>query len=431
MAINELACKPGFIAQCRLNEDAFTRDRKLTFPNLIRFLPNQRKGSLQTELDRFSGDFLGHGMPRRHVTKPACPQARKKPSYTAFPELNQTFVKTLYTTRSRALKTWKGFRLCAVDGSQVRLPKEPELQGYFGCHSGKANPNQTMGLCPVYYDVLNDIALDACLEPTKASGRDLLAYHLDAAAEKDLLLLDRGYNAFWVMSDLLQRQLAFCLRAKTGQDTIAKQFMESGAAEATVTYTPNRTSRQYCEEFGLSTQAITLRLVRVGLPNEVGVLATNLDDTKRYPARLFKRLYHLRWGVETYFRRAKYLQEIEAISSKSVNGVLQDFHATVLASNLAASMALAGRVHLKDQRGDSGQHEKGDYAINFAQAFAKMKLYGIALWSLTGLALIQYLNQLAKLLALSHEKVRPGRPAPRHLTKFNKRLHHMNYKCTL
>ncbi|MEN7974101.1 MAG: IS4 family transposase [Verrucomicrobiota bacterium] len=425
-------CEPEFIQRNRLDDRAFTRSRKLSFPILIRFLLNHRKGSLQTELDHFFGDLNGNDTPLRHVTKSACSQARKHLSYTAFTALNQAFVNTLYASRSRALKTWKGFRLCAIDGSQLRLPKESALQAYFGCHSGVANQaTQTMGLCSVYYDVLNDIALDACLEPTTASERDCLAYHLEVAAERDLLLIDRGYNAFWVMNTLCQRQQAFCLRARTGRDSAAKQFVESGASEAMVTYAPSPSSRAHCEQFDLPTEPITLRLIRVDLPNEVEVLITNLDNSKRYPASLFKRLYHLRWGVETYFRRAKYQQEVEAISGKSVEVVLQDFHATVLASNLTAALALAGRKKLREDKGDTGSNEKGDYLINFAQAFAKVKQYGVALWSMTGKALDQYLKELVQLLALSYEPVRPGRSAPRHLTKFNKRLHHMAYKCTL
>lgn len=420
-----------FIQRHRLNDRAFTRNRTLTFSTLIRFLLNHRKGSLQTELDRFFGDLVGNETPQRQVTKSACSQARKNISYTAFAGLNQAFVDTLYDSRSRVLKTWKGFRLCAIDGSQLRLPKVPALQDHFGCHSGTEQATQTMALCSVYYDVLKDIALDACLEPTTASERDCLAYHLEVAMERDLILMDRGYNAFWVMSTLCQRQQAFCLRARTGRDLVAKQFVESGAPEATVTYTPNRTSRTHCEQFGLPTEPIMLRLIRVDLPNEVEVLITNLTDSKRYPAKLFKRLYHLRWGVETYFRRAKYQQEIEAISGKSAEVVLQDFHAAVLANNLTAALALAGRDKLRQQKGDSRSNEKGDYLVNFAQAFAKMKQYSVALWSLSGKALVDHVDKLVRMMALSHEAVRPGRSAPRHLTKFNKRLHHMAYKCTL
>ena len=60
--------KPEFIQQYRLNDRAFTRSRKLSFPTLIHFLLNHRKGSLQTELDHFFGDLLGNDIPLRHVT---------------------------------------------------------------------------------------------------------------------------------------------------------------------------------------------------------------------------------------------------------------------------------------------------------------------------------------------------------------------------
>jgi len=423
----------AFIAQHRLSETAFNRSRKLDFPTLITFLLNLRKGSLQTELDRFFGDLFDFETPRRYVTKSACSQARKNLSYTAFIELNQTFVKGLYQSRSRTLKTWYGFRLCAVDGSQMRLPREPALQDYFGCQSGDPNKaEQTMGLCSVYYDVLNNLVIDAALEPTRTSEKDILVYHLETAAAQDLVLLDRGYNAHWVYAQLVQQKQAFCIRARTGRDKVAEAFAASGQREALVTYQPNPSARKHCEQFGLPTEPITLRLIRVELPGEVEVLITNLLDTRRYPVREFKRLYHLRWGVETFFRRAKYQQEIEAMSGKSVQVVLQNFHASILASNLTASLVLAGGKRLnKSKTQTTSGNERGDYQINFAQAFAKMKQYGVALWRMTGKALGRYLEHLAKLLACYYECVRPDRKAPREMTKFNKRLHHMAYKCTL
>lgn len=422
----------GFIAQHRLTDTAFTRSRKLDFPTLIQFLLNHRKGSLQTELDRFFGDRHADEVPRRYVTKSACSQARQHLNYTAFIELNKQFVETLYQSRSKALKTWHGFRLCAVDGSQLRLPISPSLQHYFGCSAGSAVAQQTMGLCSVYYDVLNEVVIDAMLTPTRTSERDCLAHHLEVAGAQDLVLLDRGYNAFWVFAHLGLLKKAFCIRACTARDLVVQAFIQSGQSETTVTYKPNKVSACHCAEFDLPAEPITLRLIRVDLPNDVEVLITNLDDIKRYPAKEFKRLYHQRWGVETFFRRAKYQQEIEAMSGKSVEIVLQDFHATILAANLTASIALAGR-HVVNKRKQSvkDRHEKEIYQINFAQAYAKMKQYGYVLWLRYGAALGEYLLQLAELMAKFYNKLRPERSYPRIMTKFNKRVHHMAYKSTL
>ena len=65
-------------------------------------------------------------MPSQVVTKSALTQARKHLSHTAFIDLNQQVINAYYAEHPD-LKTWKGFRLCAIDGSQLRLPNEPDI----------------------------------------------------------------------------------------------------------------------------------------------------------------------------------------------------------------------------------------------------------------------------------------------------------------
>jgi hypothetical protein len=284
-----------FIEKHRLNETAFTRSRKLNFKTLITFLLNHRKGALQTELDRFFADHLTTDEPFRHVTKSACIQARKQLSPEAFVELNQSFIDRLYSANGNALKRWHGHRVCAVDGSQLRLPREPALQEHFGCQSAfVGEAKQAMGLASVYYDVLNKLVIDAKLVETRESERYCAAEHLAVSSDTDLVLYDRGYNAFWMYAFHQELERSFCMRARVSRDNLAREFVESGQAQALVTYTPNRNSRLQCEEMGLSDAPVTLRLIRVDLPGETEVLITNLFDKKRYSAHEFKRLYHLR-----------------------------------------------------------------------------------------------------------------------------------------
>jgi len=51
-------------------------------------------------------------------------QARKELSYTAFIALNRQVITSVYKL-AKHLKTWKGFRLCAVDETSIRLPNNP------------------------------------------------------------------------------------------------------------------------------------------------------------------------------------------------------------------------------------------------------------------------------------------------------------------
>jgi hypothetical protein len=114
----------SFIDRYRLSQTAFIRNRTLSFPTLILYLLNLRQHSNQTELDQFFKLINKEKEASQVVTKSAFFQARKQLSYKAFIELNRQIIDTTYKSYDH-LKTWRGFRLCAVDGSSIRLPNTP------------------------------------------------------------------------------------------------------------------------------------------------------------------------------------------------------------------------------------------------------------------------------------------------------------------
>ena len=274
------------------------------------------------------------------ITKSAFFQARKLLSHTAFTVLNRQFVNSIYTS-GWSYKKWKGFRLCAVDGTSIRLPNEPNISQHFGVQKGRPEQGQcTMAMASVFYDVLNKIVIDSGIHPRLTSERLCAQDHLQYSDENDLVLFDRGYVAFWLYTYLLKRNISFCVRAKTNQDLQIKAFVKSGKRESIITFRPNKSSIKTCEEKGLSTTSIRLRLVRVDLPNETEVLVTNLMDEETYPSTVFKPLYHLRWGVEENYKRLKQWVEIENFSGKSALSIKQDFYAKIVASNLSALLEI-------------------------------------------------------------------------------------------
>jgi hypothetical protein len=112
------------------------------------------------------------------VTKSAFFQARKQLSYKAFIELNRQIIDTTYKSYDH-LKTWRGFRLCAVDGSSIRLPNTPDIAERFGVHKGrKEQANCTMGIASIFYDVLNDLVIDSCIHPSGYSERACALEHV-------------------------------------------------------------------------------------------------------------------------------------------------------------------------------------------------------------------------------------------------------------
>jgi Transposase DDE domain len=392
---------------------------------LVAYFLNLTKGSYQQELDNFFSVTHPGNPPAQMVTKSALSQARKQLSHTAFIDLNRQAVDAYYAGHPE-FKTWHGFRLCAIDGSQLRVPNEADIVAAFGVHPSKGNQQDCpLALVSVYYDVLNHISIDSSINPTAASERDCAAAHLNYAHSNDLSILDRGYNAFWLYALYEATGRYFCMRAKINQGMRYQQFAESGKAQALITLEANPRAVKQCLKKGLSTQPLRLRLIRVELVDgEVEVLITNLMDEGAFPASEFKALYHLRWCAEENYKRLKQWVEIENFSGKSALSVRQDFYAKVLSTNLTAMVANAAQQLVDKATG----HRKHEYQVNFAQALSKMKNTLIELLLFSARKLKRKLEALIDYIALTVEPIRRGRRCGRSNAKPKNRIFYCSYK---
>jgi len=306
------------------------------------------------------------------------------------------------------------------------LPNEPDIIETFGVNPGRENQKDcSLGLASVYYDVLNHISIDSSINHTKMSERECAAIHLHCALPNDLSLLDRGYNAFWLYALYQQRKQFFCMRAKTNQSLVVKQFIKSRKPQAIMTLEPNKKSIETCQEKNLPTTAQVLRMVRVELGNsEVEVLITNLIDEQIFPAKEFKALYHLRWGIEENYKRLKQWVEIENFSGKSALSVKQDFYTKVLTTNLTSIIANAAQVQVDKETA----HRKHNYQVNFAQAVSKMKNKVVELVIISSHYLQETLKVLVEYMACTIEPIRKGRSYKRKKSKMKNKLHYSSYK---
>jgi hypothetical protein len=275
-SLKSLLLSPDFKSRHRRNKKDFTRKRCLTFIIVVVFLLNLVKRALQDELDEFFKLLNGEDVAIRMVTKSAFTQARKKLGYGAFVELNQMQVTYFYDHFEP--QTWCGFRLVAVDGSTSELPRTSEVTEHFGAwHPAKGAP------CPIarvsqLFDVINQITLDAIIAPKALGERALAALHFTLLQADDLVLLDRGYPAFWLFALILDQEAHFCARMPLSGWLVVEQFVASGLAEQIVTVYPGYVARKECQTRQLSTEPLNIRLIRIELDTgAVEVLATSLS----------------------------------------------------------------------------------------------------------------------------------------------------------
>jgi len=372
---------------------------------MIFFLMNMIKGSVQDELDHFFKAVHASEVSERTVTKCAFTRARKKLHHQAFIELGRELVSFFYDHFPS--RKWKGYRILAIDGSTIKVPRTKECADHFGVWNPAKGEACPIARISTLYDTINGIVVDAVIRPKEQGERTLAAEHIQHIGANDLVLLDRGYPAFWLFALILSRQAHFCARVKSSWKEIRK-FSNSGKREKVISLPRSSAAITQCRLLNIPVAPIKVRAIRVELPGgETEILLTSLMDKDLYPYEIFKELYHLRWTTEENYKTAKSRIEIANFSGKSVESVYQDFHAKVLAMNLAAALTHPAQDIISTQC----EQKKYVYRINTTQALSKMKDALLLLFIRANI--IELLNKLLDLFIATIEPIRPGRTYPR------------------
>jgi hypothetical protein len=414
--VRALIVDPRFAARHRLNESAFTRKRHLPFDRVMLLLLQKSLKSVQLHLQEFFAS-LGNSTVVRMVTPGAWTQARAKLRHTAFIELNKVAVLDELDAAPEEVTLWHGHRLLAIDGSILRPPGNPAFFEHFGGQeplnqSGPCGVRVPQARLSVLYDCLNRIGLDARVGKFTDSERDLALEHLNAARSGDVIIFDRGYPGYPLLAALAVRGVHFVMRCSRRSFAEADKLFKRDEDGASVTVTlPAKTRRAEALAGGLPLE-LKVRFVSVRLPTgELEVLVTSLLDEGTYPTGEFLSLYHLRWGVETYYGLLKGRLDLENFSGLTVEAVLQDIHAAVFLSNLESIVTRGAARRLPQPGNDEGRRRHGK-KINRAVSFHALKSRVIDL--LIGKEPVEkVLAELSELFLANPVSIRPDRAPPR------------------
>ena len=407
---------PAFVAEHRTSDKAFTRERHLPMPRMIVFLLNQIRACLQTEWDRFFQVIEGAEVPVRRVTKGAFCRARKKLSDQAFVTLNREALEGFY--RWAPVKRWRGYRLIAFDGSTHRLPQTKRNRQHFWIAKGGGGKCAAVARVSCAFDVLNEVIVDARIGPYSKGERQFAVEHLDHFGPQDLVLMDQGYVATWMVQFLQKCGVAFCCRIPAGQYKATQEFRDSGQSEAVITLPPSRHAKEMYDTLEIEFKPIQVRIVRVKTNGEEDVfLLTGLADS----AEVLGKLYRNRWPVEELYLRIKCRLEVENFTGRLPHTIYQDFHATVLTGNLVAMLSQPAREEFVQDQGERQWPRR----LNCTQVIGKLKDTMVLLFTRADRQGI--LDRLMALFLHCCECFRPDRHFPRN-HRMNKRIYHTAYK---
>lgn len=385
----------------------FVRKSELSFSKTMKFILGMGSQTLGKELMDF------YDFDSKMVSVSAVVQRRAKILPSAFQHLFYAFNKEFYQTNF-----FNGYRLYAVDGSDIHIPHIPDDHSTHYNANTDSNGYNLMHLNALY-DLMNRRYMDAVLQDSRNENEHSALINMLENVEHDsIIVADRGYEAYNTIAHIERKGLKYVIRIKTNAG-IAQKFNIPLDKEVDFTADILLTRRQtnkiksdpyryrYLAPFSnfdflpkgsKNTYPMKFRIVRIKVSEGIyETLVTNLGNDE-FSADDIKKIYKMRWGIETSFRELKYHIGLIAFHSKKKDCVIQEIFASLIMYNF--SMLITENILIDDDK-----HNKYRSRVNYAAAIHIC----IEFFRSKNVSPLH----LEKLIARNKCPVRPDRNAPR------------------
>lgn len=232
---------------------------------------------------------------------------------------------------------WKGFRLLALDGTEIALPHWKTLAQAFGTSRNgrrRRRPQARMVM----------LAFPQCrlpwryeLTPRSCHEQTIGARLLEHVEARDLVLMDRGFWSYGLFWQIQRRQAFFGIRQR--RSVTLKTLRKLGPDDRLVTWRMPKRSRKKCAWKDLPDlpRSLTLRVIRYQMRGfRPSAVVTNVLDPAVISRQEWVRmatddgaghvleagLYHRRWEIETLFCELKVRQGMgRSLRSRTAEGI--------------------------------------------------------------------------------------------------------------
>lgn len=393
----------------------FTRNRKISFSDVLLSTISMQKSSSKTEVLKYF-DFNTSA-----PTASALVQQRKKVSPDAFESLFYSFSNAFSID-----KTLKGYDPIAVDGSDIYIPRNSADSDTYRITDQYSKGFNMIHLNAAYH-LLSNLYTDVILQPINHINEyvamcDIIDHYTATnPARKPLFIADRGFVSFNVFAHAIENNAYFLVRAREAYsrsmlatlnlpdspefDIIFERWLtrrntKTVKAEPEIYKTIANRTFDYLEPKSKSIYYISFRIVSFVLPNgKTEIIYTNLPR-EDFSTEELRELYNMRWGIETSFRDIKYAAGLLFFHSRKKELVIQEIYAKLILYNFCELITGAIAVEKKER--------KYSYRINFSIAIAICTEY---LRRPTTSPPIDVVSLIGRELVA----VRPGRSNPRYL----------------
>ncbi len=357
---SEMIHNQNFINEYKTSEQAFTRDRKIGFSENIAFILNTLSRTLQIEIDDFANRVMGKK--NMEITKQAFSKSRKNISWMAFQRLFEVTREIVF--KKNAIKRFKGYRIFAIDASELVIDKTHDIGEYF-IPRPNGPSNKSNARISLFTDAIDGFVVDANIGSLEKSERSFAKEHLKVFEQycnnKDIVIFDRGYPSREMIAVITNMECKYLMRL---QSSSFKGAFDNHSNDFYITI--SNKGKEY-----------QVRVIKLILnTGEIETLITNLDNSE-FEVTDFQQLYAMRWSVETAYNTIKNKLLIEKFSGRTVLSIHQDFFATMFLANCIA--AISSEVNKTLSAAKKSCHYKYKANRNLIIGYLKFRLSYIIL----------------------------------------------------
>lgn len=243
----------------------FTRKRKMDFKKLIHYILNKRGLSTNMEINNFY-DKINENT---ELTVQSLLNQRLKLNPDVFLELNKEYLRGFYTEyKDIDVKTYKGYILKAIDGSDFEIPntqRSRETYGRIKDKTGESIPRTSVSMC---YDILNKYIIDVIPEKYRTSEISMAKRHVKKDKEitedyESIYIMDRNYVSMESIIFFNKRNIKFLSRLKSTYYQKEVERMKSDDEIVELEHTEGRLRKKNFEEESMRQYAKKQKSTRV------------------------------------------------------------------------------------------------------------------------------------------------------------------------
>ena len=301
---------------------------------------------------------------------------------------------------------WKGYRLFAVDGMKINLPRPLGEAGY---SFPSQNSHYPQSLVSCLYRLHDKVPVDFSLT-AHSCERTAARAHLSAVGAGDIVVFDRGYFSFDMLYAVLRSGAQSLFRIPKNSVRDIQQFAESQLDEAMIAVSPSQTIRRKLAASypGQSFEAVNLHMFRYTQKGNQFIMATTLTNARQFSRKELADLYHMRWQVEELYKISKDFIITDEFHGRNERGVRQELYAHFNLIALTRMFTIPGEELFQDGCNDTGENQHKQ-AINFKHSLA---IFGNCLEELvlaSNELVTRTVDMVFELICHTSNAVRPGR----------------------